>query len=90
MRECVNCKYSKGIGSDVWCGHDPKGKESYMFETDCPYFRWWSEKRFEILELIDENDGEISYLVSDGKILIEVHDKKECAIKLKEILDNEW
>ena len=47
-------------------------------------------KRFEILELIDEDDGEISYLVSDGKILIEVHDKKECAIKLKEILDNEW
>lgn len=48
-----------------------------------------SEQRFEILELIDEDDG-ISYLVSDGKILIEVHDKEECAIKLKEILDNEW
>lgn len=47
-------------------------------------------KRFEILELVDEDDGGISYLVSDGKILIEVHDKKECAIKLKEILDNEW
>ena len=39
MRECVNCKYGKGIGSDVWCGHDPKGKESYMFETDCPYYK---------------------------------------------------
>ena len=37
-----------------------------------------------------EDDGEISYLVSDGKILIEVHNKKECAIKLKKILDNEW
>lgn len=49
-----------------------------------------SERQFEILELIDEYDGEISYLVSDGKILIEVHDKEECAIKLKEILDNEW
>ena len=47
-------------------------------------------KRFEILELVDENDGEISYLVSDGKILIEVHDEEDCAIKLKEILDNEW
>ena len=40
MRECVNCVYSRGLGSDVWCGHDPKGNESYMFETDCPYFRW--------------------------------------------------
>lgn len=49
-----------------------------------------NEQRFEILELIDEDDGGISYLVSDGKILIEVHDKKECAIKLKEILDSEW
>lgn len=39
MRECVNCKYSRGLGSDVWCGHDPKGKESYMFETDCPYYK---------------------------------------------------
>lgn len=33
----------KGI-RDVWCGHDPKGKESYMFETDCPYFRWWDDE----------------------------------------------
>ena len=49
-----------------------------------------SEQRFEILELIDEDDGGISYLVSDGKTLIEVHDKKEYAIKLKRILDNEW
>ena len=39
MKECVNCKYGKGIGSDVWCGHDTKGKESYMFETDCPYYK---------------------------------------------------
>lgn len=39
MKECVNCKYGKGIGSDVRCGHDPKGKESYMFETDCSYYQ---------------------------------------------------
>ena len=39
MRECVNCKYGKGLGSDVWCRHNPKGKESYMFETDCPYYK---------------------------------------------------
>lgn len=29
-RECSNCEYGRGIGSDVWCGHDPKGKETYM------------------------------------------------------------
>lgn len=30
MRECINCIYSKGLGSDVWCEHNPKGKESYI------------------------------------------------------------
>lgn len=43
-RECVNCQHSRGLGSDVWCGHDPKGKESYMRETDCPYFEWFEYK----------------------------------------------
>lgn len=38
MRECVNCKHSRGLGSDVWCGHKPKGKESYMSETDCIFY----------------------------------------------------
>ena len=49
-----------------------------------------NEQQFETLESIDEDDGEISYFVSDGKTLIEVHGKKEYAIKLKRILDNEW
>lgn len=38
MRECKNCIYSRGGGSDVWCTHEPKGKESYMCDTDCPYW----------------------------------------------------
>lgn len=40
MKECVDCKYSRGIGSDVWCGHKPTGKETYMpkKDTDCPYY----------------------------------------------------
>ena len=44
VRECVNCKHSRGLGSDVWCGHKPKGKESYMFETDCEYYEPMSVK----------------------------------------------
>lgn len=43
IRECVNCKYGMGGGSDVWCTHKPKGKESYMCETDCIYFEWWKK-----------------------------------------------
>lgn len=40
MKECVNCKYHCGGGSDVWCGHDPKGRETYMpsKDTDCLYY----------------------------------------------------
>ena len=45
MNECVNCRYGRGGGSDVWCGHEPRGKETYMpiKDTDCPYYesmRW--------------------------------------------------
>ena len=46
IRECINCEHSCGGGSDVWCEHNPKGKESYMHETDCPYFKgnkWYKE-----------------------------------------------
>lgn len=37
IRECIHCKKSRGGGSDVWCseGHP---YESYMRETECPYF----------------------------------------------------
>lgn len=38
MRECVNCKYSKGLGSDVWCEHNPRGVESYMTGATCVYY----------------------------------------------------
>lgn len=36
IRECIHCKKSSGLGSDVWYseGHPYK---SYMCETDCPY-----------------------------------------------------
>ena len=27
MRECINCKHSMGMGSDVWCEHKPEGKQ---------------------------------------------------------------
>ena len=37
IRECIHCKKLRGLGSDVWCseGHP---YESYMHETECPYF----------------------------------------------------
>lgn len=38
-RECVNCEYGCGGGSDVYCTHEPRGKEAYMHDTDCEYFK---------------------------------------------------
>ncbi len=37
IKECIHCKKSRGLGSDVWCG-EGYPYESYMCETECPYF----------------------------------------------------
>ena len=57
IRECIHCKKSRGSGSDVWCseGHP---YESYMRETECPYFEIKREggikMRFKKLSEYDE------------------------------------
>lgn len=53
MRECTNCKYGIGIGSDVWCGHEPKGNESYMCDTDCPYWETMDKATYDWTEKIN-------------------------------------
>ena len=53
MRECNNCKFGRGIGSDVWCGHEPKGNESYMYDTDCPYWTTMNHATYEWSEKIN-------------------------------------
>jgi hypothetical protein len=37
-RLCVNCKHSRGVGFDFWCGEGHIEYERYLAETDCPYF----------------------------------------------------
>lgn len=37
IRECIHCKKSRGLGSDVLCS-EGQSYESYMRETECPYF----------------------------------------------------
>lgn len=89
VRECVNCKHSRGLGSDVWCGHEPKGKESYMFETDCEYYEPFeyhdkSKETTSTLNLpsdkfiLNSNGGEFDVNIigfRDNKILDEEIDK---------------
>jgi len=37
-RLCTNCKHSRGLGYDFWCGEGHIKYEKYFAETDCPYF----------------------------------------------------
>ena len=54
-KRCTDCKYTKGIGYDFWCGEGHTEYEVFMGETNCPYYEYhdWSkgtpsetEKRF--------------------------------------------
>lgn len=59
MRECVNCKHSRGLGSDVWCGKGHKEYTTYMIETDCPYFEemdYKNDSEKENEKIINDND----------------------------------
>ncbi|MBR3208744.1 MAG: hypothetical protein IKF82_00590 [Bacilli bacterium] len=56
-KQCTNCKYTKGIGYDFWCGEGHTEYEVFGAETNCPYYEYhdWSkgipskaEKRFTI------------------------------------------
>ena len=54
-KRCTDCKYTKGIGYDFWCGEGHTEYEVFGAETNCPYYEYhdWSksipsrtEKRF--------------------------------------------
>ncbi len=54
-KRCPDCKHTKGIGYDFWCGEGHTEYEVFIGETNCPYFEYhdWSkgtpsrtEKRF--------------------------------------------
>ena len=54
-KRCTDCKHTKGIGFDFWCGEGHTEYEVFIGETNCPYFEYhdWSkdtpsktEKRF--------------------------------------------
>ena len=64
-KRCTDCKHTKGIGIDFWCGEGHTEYEVFIGKTNCPYFEYhdWSkgtpsrtEKRF---SQKDEDDGEI-------------------------------
>lgn len=67
-KRCVDCKYTKGIGYDFWCGEGHTEYEVFGAETNCPYFEYhdWSkgvpsitEKRFTITQDFEEHHRQI-------------------------------
>lgn len=57
-RFCKDCKYTKGIGYDFWCGEGHTEYEVFAGETNCPYYKYhdWSKgtpsrtkKQFEVV-----------------------------------------
>ncbi len=56
-KRCTDCKHTKGIGYDFWCGEGHTEYEVFGAETNCPYYEYhdWSKgvpsrsaKRFKI------------------------------------------
>lgn len=69
-RFCKDCKHSRGIGFDFWCGEGHTEYEVFGAETNCPYYEYhdWSkgtpreteDKRFEVFKtniMIGINDN---------------------------------
>lgn len=56
-KRCTDCRYTKGIGFDFWCGEGHTEYEVFAGETNCPYYEYFdwskgvpseSEKRFTV------------------------------------------
>ena len=44
-KRCTNCKHTKGIRYDFWCGEGHTEYEVFGAETNCPYYEYhdWSK-----------------------------------------------
>ena len=93
-KRCTDCKHTKGIGHDFWCGEGHTEYEVFIGETNCPYFEYhdWSkgtpsrtEKRFTHRKWYNERqlfDGEEPFAIVD----IYIQSDKICN-KLNEIAE---
>ena len=70
-KRCTDCRYTKGIGYDFWCGEGHTEYEVFGAETNCPYYEYydWSkgvpsmtEKRFEV----DESENQFTIFDNEG------------------------
>lgn len=45
---CPNCKHTRGIGFDFWCGEGHTEYEVFGAETNCPYYESRTGKQFTV------------------------------------------
>ena len=87
-----DCKYTKGIGYDFWCGEGHTEYEVFLGETNCPYYEFhdWSKgvpnktenKRFELANVLgnwwEVRDGDITLWKEEViDLLNELNDENE-------------
>lgn len=67
-RFCKDCKYTKGIGFDFWCGEGHTEYEVFMGETNCPYYKFhdWSKGTPNTIK-------NKRFMVDDAGTLIDMH-----------------
>lgn len=90
-KRCTDCKYTRGIGFDFWCGEGHTEYEVIGAETNCPYYEYhdWSkgipnrtEKRF----IIDYGQEAIT---DNGEYLFDLDDfRHRSAKEVVECLNN--
>lgn len=74
MKECVNCKHGRGMGSDVWCGKGHTTYETYMQETNCPFYK---RMNTELKKLTGKNHIlDICHKLKDTGLISEIEEKK--------------
>ena len=79
-KRCTDCKYTRGIGFDFWCGEGHTEYEVFGGTTNCPYYEYhdWSKgtpSRLENKRFVKYNGNTIvdlklvkSWIISNGNI----------------------
>lgn len=79
-KRCTDCRHTKGIGYDFWCGEGHTEYEVFGAETNCPYYEYhdWSkgvpsrtDKRFVII-----GDDNLEFIMQ-AQLLLPIYDDKE-------------
>lgn len=89
MKRCCDCRYTRGIGYDFWCGEGHTEYEVFGAETNCPYYEYhdWSKgtpsmtknKRFTVIRKKNQVSKEMGNYVQDrGTTILKLGFFEDC------------